>query len=624
MEDNHISEINLMMKSLDRLFAINNTLKTLVDISGFEEYLKEYYGTGLDDEIIFNGYKFALDTLVRILVSIIERDSTLGFNEDETFFRASFAGVPINDIPNTCEKTIVIKNIWELSRKARKAETLEELRIGIGYLARITELIDRIYEESSTTVPGLDKDAALKILSIFYINEFLIYTWGNIPAGYFLSGILKPTATQEYFKEICPGYIMSLQFILHRLLGKQQFGKCPLKLVPEAIDLCGRESTEQAGNSGYSVESYGFEDYYFCVQRTIIESLMDRLNLKDVYLDLYPLFKTRDTSRDALRELLSRDNISEPGYMKKQSKEDIMKWLDYKLLWYPVEVLSSTGAIFSGVPAFKMILLGLAASTEDTILVKVFKHPDVYGYNYSYGILIPATSQMADYSGWLIFYDCATDYSGFGGSLHGMAQSVINGLRHRLQVDEIEVDIEVFRDYIKERSVSSVFDKIQLASGEEIDLTALKREVESYIPTVRGILLELLVYKWLVENNPLNCSKVEHGITISHEEMDLICFSDETVGLFEVTIALHKDRSSEKIRQIKRKLETLKNKYPDKHVTPYLVTYSRLRQEVKRELEEAGINIIEEFKEKLMRDLKLHRPYRGLIIKILENMKTPY
>lgn len=63
------------------------------------------------------------------------------------------------------------------------------------------------------------------------------------------------------------------------------------------------------------------------------------------------------------------------------------------------------------------------------MFVSRFKHPvtGVPGCDYSYGIRNQAFGSFGftDYSGWLIFFDCATDYSGFGASLHGQAEVFI-------------------------------------------------------------------------------------------------------------------------------------------------------------------------------------------------------
>jgi len=128
-------------------------------------------------------------------------------------------------------------------------------------------------------------------------------------------------------------------------------------------------------------------------------------------------------------------------------------------------------AIFNGVPAFVSTLIGSVElsrtfQSEEKVLVLRFKHPEWDSeYRYSYGILIPSfgSTGITDYSGWLVFFDCATDFSGFGGSLHQDAETFIGRYLERgeIEVKEEVADIEMFKRYLAEKNVSSIFDQIK-------------------------------------------------------------------------------------------------------------------------------------------------------------------
>jgi DNA-directed RNA polymerase subunit RPC12/RpoP len=119
-------------------------------------------------------------------------------------------------------------------------------------------------------------------------------------------------------------------------------------------------------------------------------------------------------------------------YLTKNDDKSLKKQLSMAMLWYDVNVLDTPLTVFNGVPAFTSTLLGsieLAKGFQDDEPVKaiIFKHPagmENY-FDYSFGIFIQAYTSMglSDYSGWLVFFDCATDYSGFGGSLFDFEES---------------------------------------------------------------------------------------------------------------------------------------------------------------------------------------------------------
>lgn len=319
-------------------------------------------------------------------------------------------------------------------------------------------------------------------------------------------------------------------------------------------------------------------------------------------MGIEPLLVAKDFNKKILKSFLSKEGLEDLEYFKKMSKDDIKKWIDYKLLWYNVEVFSSAGSIFSGVPAFVSILAGSINVSEDKVFVKVFKHPVGRGkYDYSYGILIPAFSStgIADYSGWLIFFDCATDYSGFGGSLYGYAKSFIDKFKESgaINIEEIEVEKEIFQEYLKERSESSVFDRIithtLLGETTVVDVTKIVKEMRDLQENVKGLLFELIVYKHVQEQGYYD--EVKHNYVVTKEEIDVFSKKDNKIFLYECKIAVHKDETDKILDQIIRKINALTSKYPEHIVVPILVTYSPLPAERRMFFEKQGVKVRDGF-----------------------------
>jgi len=142
-----------MEKGVDQIFSFINILKIASDIEGFQKWLREYHKIeGVDR--IFVGYKFFLEACVRGFIHSIIYSDSLDLEEDFVFFRARFVGVTLEDIPTTCEKTIFIKNIWNLSRGIREAREWEDMARSIKDFDSLFHAFDEIFRRNIASIMG--------------------------------------------------------------------------------------------------------------------------------------------------------------------------------------------------------------------------------------------------------------------------------------------------------------------------------------------------------------------------------------------------------------------------------------------------------------------------------------
>jgi hypothetical protein len=133
---------------------------------------------------------------------------------------------------------------------------------------------------------------------------------------------------------------------------------------------------------------------------------------------------------------------------------------------------------------------------QEPLLVMRVKHPagGPDRHDYSYGVLLEVSgSVFSDYSGWLLFYDCCGDYSGFAGSQFAFAEQEI---ARQLAAKTIEVHEEVldknkFLALMKDRLLSTTKDVMHGAQETRTKL----RDIENRHGAATGIILELLAYK---------------------------------------------------------------------------------------------------------------------------------
>ncbi|AKG91655.1 hypothetical protein GAH_01021 [Geoglobus ahangari] len=618
--DNSLEKSSL--NPIDDILAALNILRIATNTSEFESWLKTHHNKNMD-RILAEGYKFFVVSTIRLIINLIELDYSLGLEEDFIFFRARFKGIPIEDIPNTSEKTVIIKNIWLLSRRLRKAKNWDEIRVSITSLDPLIRLFEELYRFAKPTI-GIDKDLALNIATKFYAFVYLNDVRSGVPLGYISPATIGTNLSPKYLQLVFKGYVLTLQYLWSKLLGENDFRKSCIKDLHK-ITNTNFESHE--GDIGKLNKEWLILDSFFDkIRKEIIGPLENGLGLA---LGLEPLLVIEAIGKSILKPLLSKENLREPDYFRRKTVDDIKKWLDYNLLWYGVEVLSSTGSIFSGVPAFLSVLVGLVNLGRDKVLIRIFRHPEGGNMNsYSYGILIPAYGSIGitDYSGWLIFFDSATDYSGFGGNLYRQAKRYIDIFREKdlIEVEEVEIEINLFKEYLKDRSVSSVFDRVITESpfGKSviIDINQIENERRKFQENVKGLLFELMVYKWVQEQEYFE--EVKHNYIADKEEIDVFSKKGNKIYLYECKVAVHKDEIIKTLNQISRKILVLRSEYPECSIIPILVTYFPLPAERTKFFEERGIKVIDGFNKKIENSSFFSKDRVKLVKQIFESQNA--
>lgn len=615
------------------------------DLDEFKEWLKEYHKREFDE--IFLGYKFFIETAIRTLLLSVEQGN-IGIQQDFEFYRASFRGVPIEDIPNTCEKVIMLKRIWNICKKLRRSR-----------ISTITPLLDQIKREivkpfmtvfeeyASSAVKEMDKFQALRYSAMFFLNTYLNDSHEGLPYGYFLSApMFEGSLTKEYLKKVYIGYVYTLQFVWFKLLGSK-FTKTKLVDLHRACEIYAERAkksielelgipvseeellesehifhhNEDAANIQAEVRPltkdeidllnkqreeleeiicwYALDEFFTIINEEILKPMMKNFSIK---IPFDSTLKVRsEIDKNIFSELLNPEGVDEPEYMIKDDENSIKKRLEYFFLWYDVEVLDTQKiTLFNGVPAFVTMLLGSVTLKKmehgDKVLVRRIKHPANGGYDYSYAILIEVYGVISDSSGWIVFFDCATDYSGGGDSNRLTAETFIEEFSKAglVEVKEMVVDKKLFKKFLVEKSTSTVFNaKISLLPfGKHVlDLEETARKLENFVGATKGKLLELLVYYYLTkQDDAFGYTKIEWDRRIGGKQIDVLADAEDgTVHIFECKASIGDPQ--ERINELREKATAVKEQYK-KEVVPHLVVWKVVDPYRKMKIEEAGIDLM--------------------------------
>ena len=650
-------------KDIDQIFSFINILKTSLNVGKFRKWLKEYHKID-DNSQIFGGYKFFIDVCVRGFINLIIYGTSLDLEEDFTFFRARFVGVELDDIPNTCEKTIFIKNVWNLTKTIRKANGWEEITEAVKDADKLFFVFDVIFERAISSTRELNKKDALKISTIFNTHIFLNDTNRGVPHVYLLTPILKSSASEEYLEKVYVGYVYTLQYLWFVLLEKENFEKSSLKDLHKAHEIYSKEAKEQIeSQAGIPVSEeeikkefvterkekirahkgeielvkelsdedikkleaekerlsklknwFALDMFFGKISEEIIEPLKSRVGTISVF---NPLLKSSDKiNKSLISEFLRRDELKNPEYLEATNdKKLIKKKLDYLFLWYVVNVLDTQKlTIFNGVPAFISTLIGDVELSRilgdgEKVFVLRFKHPvtGVPGCDYSYGILNQAFGSFGftDYSGWLIFFDCATDYSGFGESLHGQAEVFIEKFleKGKIELKEDIVDKENFKEYLAEKSTASVFGEIKHMTPDgvytELSISEIQRKVEDFTGNAKGKFFEYLFFNWLAEEKHDIFKNIRCDYYLNKEQIDVLAEAEDKVYIFECKVNLHIEEIDKIKEQIENKVKAANQKFSKKRMIPCLVVFSQIQNVHREKFEDAGIHVLAPLEKKI-------------------------
>ncbi len=648
----------------DHVFAFLEILRILSKTENFQRWLSTHHKINEQQEFL-EGYKYILTVSLRYFIAQLIPDDPFSLKDDEKLVRADFLGMAINNIPNSCEKTIVLKNIWKQSRKIREAKTFEEIKNQKP--SELIQIYEILREQNLKPNKTISKEESISSVTQFNAYLFLIDTNFGIPRAAKLASIFEPDKSPEYLNTVFNGYRYALEYLWFCLLGPTKFQDSCVKDLHRSDKVCFENKTININNYEESdieesdieesdieesdieesdieesdieesdieesdieesdieesdIEESDIEEHQKSKKEIILREELNKIHDKWRTIDQF-FFKVRSEIIHPLEAKIGRigvldegflklegfdkklfqnlitDEVEDAPYMTKTDEESMKERIDSELTWYPISVLNA-GRIFSfnGAFSFVSMLRGLVDRTREEdkdskITVKIFKHPAgriKNGHNYSFGIKVEAYGAMSDGSGWLIFYDCATDYSGNGGHHHQMCMKEI---KYHKEKNAIETEEHIFEN--------EIFAKFLADKGIPMDHEQSRKIYEKMnksLMKMRGKLLEYLVYKWILDKEEFETVLCDH--IVNGEQIDCFCESNDKIEHFECKMQLHKIQ--ETIKQIKRKQSKIKERYTKK-INANLILYTTITKDKKDQLEKEGIRVHQDFKSNIEND----------------------
>lgn len=566
-----------------------NLIDTARDTDSFKEWVEQEHDHE-DYERLLDGYKFFLETAFRNLIHEVIYSSIPQLEEDFIFFRARFKGVELSKIPNTCQKTAFIKNVNSHRSHLRKGKTWDEVRDVLDEFDRdvirpLFKLFDEYCIVEHDTNPS--KEDILHCSTIFRLFAHFNDVDDGYPNGYFLT-ILASDLRKDRLEKSLEGYILALQFVWSELVGEQTYRKSSLSHLHESTEWS--TSFDPFSNFPSRGERADLDRFFGDIRDELIlpmekefgYSVLDRA----IYLDENAPF-------EPIQDLITSEN---------EVQLNIEEEFNRQLMWYEVEFLQAS-RIFNGVPAFISLLSGRVdlkrrhADGEKTFVCK-FTHPVEPGNDYTYGVLVEAwgTTGMGDYSGWLMFYDCCGDYSGFAGSEHMHAETLIEEYQDRdlIELREMELPKQEFQDLISDLSVGDKGEQLT----EKMELESERNRLREKVSRARGLLVEFITYYYASRREPEEWN-VDWNVPVGGGEIDVEIEGPDSIRHIECKYDPTTQNLNDQISKLTKKVIDSNN---GKSAEGEFWFWHEPRPEVKSVLKEHG------FDYKIVEEIVTHDP----------------
>lgn len=390
------NKLDEMLSGVGNILGAIHCIQILKQTDKFLEWLESYHKLKPKPNWIA-GYKIALDVFFSLLEQGIADNQSLDLTEDTVLSRALFAGVPLRNVPNSCEKAILLRVIFERARLVLRSRTWEELGDLLSDLDKeiltvLNDIKQSAYVPSKYRVQRVDD--GIKYSAMFQLYIFLNDTSRGRPHGpglslYEVKGPrIWPSTNLYKVQGVFDGYKYCVQYLWYVLDG-------------ERID------KECIANLHKSSDWREFDQFFEQIQGAVIYPI-ERETGSVFGFD--SVLRIRPSAKEAIQRLL---NFGPPEAILSPKA-----LLDRLFLWYDIKLVDALDSMFSGVPAFVPMLIGsvqLRKTEKNKNRIRVIRLIHSTGnerrHDYSYAILagLVGSHSLTDYSGWLIFFDCCAD-----------------------------------------------------------------------------------------------------------------------------------------------------------------------------------------------------------------------
>jgi hypothetical protein len=489
----------------DKVLGSARYLQICLDTLGLESWLLHSHpDTSVAD--IYEGRKYAIDLGFRLLIDSISDDYSFGLPEDFLLHRANWQGVAANEFQSDSVRAKIINNLLGRRYEIMTSSAPDEFEAAINRMR--TELDSFLMNARKAAARPRGFHLA-KITAIDYAAMWWVYLRAHDarfsePVG-FRSSLIDGDIGRDRTSRATPvglGHIF--QYFWTKMIGSIAANEAvgQIHLVKEWISA----DPERADRT--------FDDFFRPIQSQIIEPLE---KLVGVGLNQGRLLPIRSSTLELFKPWLQD--------LPLQPLELWQRWRQ-SFAWYPIEVIGrSAQNLYTGAGGLLSALLGHRSmkqrgNNSEPVLIVRIRHPQgERRWDYSYAVLIEGGGSFgfSDYSGWLLFWDVAGNYSGTANNLRIQIENLITEFEIDRTVEvfaQIDVRQQTFLEWIDQEHSDGTNDTDKPeppSTGISMDvyreLSSSAKNAQELLAESKGLLTELL--GWWTETGELQPVNVE-------------------------------------------------------------------------------------------------------------------
>ena len=368
--------------NFDNLYASFQIYLHASDIDDFRYWLKNNHNLEEHDSF-FIGYRYFLEISSLLLVDMLSDDELLQIRDDEIYRAARQRGLKLDEIPNSCDRVVFLKNIWNYFEPIRDAQNWDELKEIIRKARDITDILNTIFHQIEVE-DDIPKESACRYFSLYFAHHRLNDTRIGKPIA--ANGGLSELSVDRPGIDVFKGYAYTLEYIWFVFLGKSNFEKSTARFIHDPHLAMTSEDIDELKELAVLSNS---DDLEYQQKRVAWDSL-DHLfhpifdeNLKNLWIDhklpnSRNIFKfCKDYDQKILLPILDRTKIKEPVYLSEDtSEESTFKKIDYEFRWLDMATISADHendcfGTFAFIPFLLGLITSKKVSSENKIAIRL-------------------------------------------------------------------------------------------------------------------------------------------------------------------------------------------------------------------------------------------------------------
>ncbi|MEA5037625.1 hypothetical protein SDC9_25334 [bioreactor metagenome] len=557
------SKSDLGTPGVNKVYGAIGCYDILSDARAFTSWIEKKY-PDINIHELFPGYSYCIDLIVGLFARGIHEDETFGLTSDIGFDRPVFDGSPPEKMDLNCEKARLLYILSCDVKKIKSSENFSKSRHPLNDLKRnvLDIFANHLKENAYSNLPNPKNELYSYLIKGSVWSYFSNIVGSGIPGAEDITPLHSSKeedviieGTQEWEEYInsddygatdilIRGYCYSLEYLIDQLF-------------PNLLN-------EECLNYLHNIEKWNKINYIYSYLDNQIFSSLDKIHEKYWYLK--PFKNDKKLAKKSLSTILDK-SIEHP-------KISLKEQLDQIFLWYEVGFLDASAGPFSGMITLRTLLTGAVTirkqmKNPEPVQVRIFKHQCCDGYDYSYAILMEGYGYAMDSSGWIVFFDTDTDYSGTGSQYHQLIDNDIQRYTEYLNVVSFEVKKERFEDYVMGIDVATQNGhSVTVIKRQDKEIERGKQKVREIqkrmektndvIHSARGLIMELLTYYDLSRN--LDTSKnLDWNIAQNKHEIDITYMRNDDTAIFgECKVSAETINLDEEMKDLVDKMKNCK------------------------------------------------------------------